>query len=234
MPRDLFQGLKDHIIFDLDARRVYESQVVSRRRVLDIGGRNAESISASNINTLKKDVESTVICTDILPEYKPDLVDDICQTAVKPETFDGVYCVAILEHVKEYWKAIDNIHEILKPGGEAFFYVPFFYPFHDEMDHHRFTFAEVARMLEQFSEIKLLLPGPDSGYGYVFWYLNTLAAIRKAPRLHTFLTRLFNAALKVVLYPVYRLNPRSYTFSEFCFFYTHLAVNHGFCAWVKK
>ena len=234
MPRDLFQGLRSVIEFDLDARAAFEASVVSKPRVLDIGGRNKESISSRNISAMNQCDQNTVVCTDILAEYRPDLVDDICNTSIRSGTFDGVYCVAILEHVTEYWKAVDNIYDVLVPGGEAFFYVPFFYPFHDEMDHHRFTYAEIVRILKPFSEIKLLMPGKDSGYGYVFWYLNTLSAISRVPRIHTLLTRAFNWVLRLALYPIYLRSSSEYTFEEFTFFYTHLAVNHGFCAWVKK
>ena len=234
MHRDLFHGLKQQLEFDLGARQKYESRVVSKSRILDVGGRNDQSISRRQIQLLNNNPRNTIICTDIIPEYGPDLIDDICHTSLKAGSFDGVYCVAILEHVTEYWRAIDNIYEILAPGGEAFFYVPFFYPFHDQMDHHRFTFTEMFRMLNKFSEKKIIMPGKESGYGYVFWYLNTLSAIARLPRLHTVLARLFNLMFKLVLFPVYKMKSRSYSFHDFAFFYIHLAVNHGFCAWVKK
>jgi hypothetical protein len=109
----------------------------------------------------------------------------ICNTTIPPASFDGICCDAILEHVTEYWKAIDNIHSILTDGGEAFIYVPFHFPYHDLMDYHRFTIKEAARMLEQFSDVKIFMDGADSGYGYVLWSTITLSKIMALPRLYT-------------------------------------------------
>ena len=237
--RDLFHGIKDKIDFRVDARVDYETRVVSKSKLLDVGGRNNESRSRTRIRELNNNLNNMVVSTDIIADYHPDLVDDICNTEIEASTYDGVYCDAILEHVTEYWKAVDNIHTILKPGGEAFFYVPFFYPFHDLMDHHRFTFTEMHRMLGQFSEVRIFLPEAESGYGYVFWYITTFGAISKFPHIHRFLSGLFNSLFKIGLYFAYklklgRLKTREYTFPEMAFFYIYLAVNHGFCAWVKK
>ena len=113
---DLFREIRDKLDFRLNIAEAYESRVVSKQWVLDIGGRNSTSKSRKRINDLNKSTENTIICTDILSDYKPDLVDDIMNTSIKPESFDGVYCDAILEHVTEYWKALDNIYFILRGG----------------------------------------------------------------------------------------------------------------------
>jgi SAM-dependent methyltransferase len=176
-----------------------------------------------------------------MPEYGPDIVDDICNTAIRPHSFDGVYCDAILEHVHEYWKAIDNIYEIVEEGGEAFFYVPFIFHFHDHMDYHRFTFTEVARMLNKFSEIKIFVPGEADGFGWVFWYVVTMTIIGRFGRLHRTLSRVTDLMLKVLLSIVYTVKRKeiqgkynNISMQEFCYYYTYLFMNHGFCAWVKK
>jgi len=233
---DIFRGIKDKLDFRLNARNDYVSRVVSKNRVLDIGGRNRFSESRRRINQLNKNPNSVVTSTDIIPEYGPDLVDDICNTAIAPNSFDGVYCDAVLEHVTEYWKAVDNIHSILADGGEAFIYVPFCYPFHDRMDYHRFTFTEVARMLERFSEVKILAPGKESGYGYVFWSMVSLTQISRFPQVHKVLALTLNGLLKIGLWIVYKLKLRSMpnTFEEVSFYWIYLYVNHGFAAWVRK
>jgi predicted SAM-dependent methyltransferase len=110
-----------------------------RNKVLDIGGRNSTSSSGRRLKRLGTNPGTSVVATDILPDYGPDLVDDICDTRIEPRSFDGVYCDAVLEHVTEYWSAIRNIHSILEEGGEAFIYVPFYFQYHDYMDYHRFT-----------------------------------------------------------------------------------------------
>ena len=231
---DFFHGIRDKIDFRLNVSEYYESRVVSKNKVLDIGGRNSLSKSRRRINKLNKNTDNVIVSTDILPEYKLDLVDDITNTQIKSESFDGIYCDAVLEHVTEYWKAVDNIYSILKKGGEAFIYVPFCFQFHDKMDYHRFTFTEVARMLEKFSEVKIFTPGVNSGYGYVIWSVLTLGRINKFPRIQSFLTVASNKLLNLLLYVVYKMKPRPHSFQEASFYYTYLLINHGFCAWVKK
>ncbi len=100
---------------DVNARIKYETSVVSKSRILDVGGRNAQSMSRERITRLGRNPDSMVVCTDIIPDYSPDLVDDICSTSIAAHSFDGVYLNAVLEHVTEYWKAIDNVYNILAP-----------------------------------------------------------------------------------------------------------------------
>ena len=125
MMYNLFRGTQEKIDFRLDCAEEYESRVVSMQSVLDIGGRNSASKSRKRINDLNKNPGNAIVCTDILPEYMPDLVDDIVNTSIKPESFDGVYCDAILEHVTEYWKALDNIYSILRGGGGGIYICSF-------------------------------------------------------------------------------------------------------------
>jgi SAM-dependent methyltransferase len=211
-------------------RKFYEKSVATKGRLLDIGGRNSESRSAARLRALGA---NDIVSTDILPDYNPDLVDDITKTTIEPESFDAVYCDAVLEHVTDYWTAIDNIHSILKPGGEAFFYVPFIYPFHDEMDYHRFTVTEIARMLDGFSEVKVFRT-TSSGYGWVLLQMLTYGAIERFPKLHTRLGNAINSLITVVARPVYKRRPREYSLDEFTTWLVDLNFSHGFCAWVRK
>lgn len=121
MMTTLFRGIKNSLDFRLNVVDEYESRVVSKSRILDIGGRNVSSKTRKRINKLNKNPDNTIVCTDILAEYKPDIVDDIVNTSIKPESFDGIYCDAILEHVTEYWKAVDNTYSILERGGGSFY-----------------------------------------------------------------------------------------------------------------
>jgi len=238
---DLFRGVRDKIDFRLNARKEYETRVASKGRILDVGGQNRFSRSCKQLEQLSQGYHNAIVCTDIIFRYKPDIVDDICDTAIKPNSFDGVYCEAILEHVKEYWKAVDNIYDIMKKNAEAFFYVPFMYHFHDFMDYHRFTFTEVARMLNKFRQVKIFVPGESDGFGWVFWYVVTMTNMPKFGHLHGILAKLTNSFLKVCLSIVYKLKEKqirqkynNISAEDFCYYYTYLFMNHGFCAWAKK
>ena len=231
---DRFGSYMPHLDPRLGVNDEYVARVVSRNRVLDIGGRNRFSKSRRKIDRLNKNPGNLVIGTDIIADYSPDLVDDICNTALAQGSFDGIYCVSVLEHVTEYWKAIDNIYGILAPGGEVFLYVPFMYPFHDKMDYHRFTFTEVCRMLAQFSEVKVFMSNKQSGIGWVFWYFVTLSLVDRVPALHKFLAIWFNLTFRLLLWLLHRFTARSSTFDDLAYRWTYLLFNHGFAAWAKK
>lgn len=233
---DIFCGVKNLIEFDPTKRNYYEKIVVSRDTLLDIGGRNSTSKSRKRIDLLKGNIENKIVSTDIYEDYGPDLIDDICHTKISQNSFEGIYCDAILEHVQQYQLAIDNIYKILVKGGEAFIFVPFFWPFHDRTDFHRFTFTELARIIERFDEKKILLPGRSSGFGYVVWFVLTYGMITKFPKIHSFLSIFTNCILGGFLFLYYHIKRKhkGVTFKEFNFFYVYLVYNYGFCAYVKK
>ena len=236
--KDLYQGIRDRIDRRFDARKEYETRIASMDVVLDIGGRNRHSISHRHLTELSTNPTTQIVSTDIVADYGPDIVDNICDSKLDSDSFDSVNCVSILEHVRDYQAAIGHIHRILKPGGEAFFYVPFFWGFHDQTDHHRFTFAEVDRMTGDFSDRKIMLPD-GNGYGGVMWLLLTFFQIAKFPTLWHWLSKISNALLVIPLTLSYAYarwfgskSPES--LRDYLFYYTHLFVNHGFCIWVRK
>ena len=188
--------MRDRIDFRINARIVYEKKIASKDSVLDVGGRNKRSRSSRRLRELSTNPNTKIVSTDVIPDYNPDIVDDICCSKIETESYDAIYCDAILEHVDDYRAAMTNMHRILKPGGELFIYVPFFWCFHDRMDYHRFTFTEVDRMMSIFSEHKLFLRD-GNGYGGVIWQLLTFYRAGKNPRLWHFLSKVTNALLTI-------------------------------------
>ncbi|GIM63016.1 hypothetical protein Pve01_79490 [Planomonospora venezuelensis] len=217
-----------------DSVKHYTRLLATSGAVLDVGGRNKESESAARLVAHGADL-SALTCTDILEKYEPDLVDDITATNIPPESFDGVYCLAVLEHVTEYPAAVANIRTILRPGGQALFYVPFMYDFHDEMDYHRFTITELKRMLNGFSEVKVFAP-QNGGYGWLLLYVLTYGVIEKWPHVHNFFAKPINSVVGVGFRLLYRLGKRGGATSadQLAHWGVHLNFNHGFYAWVRK
>lgn len=235
---DLFHGLKSAIDFRVDAREEYERRIASAATVLDIGGRNQSSRSARRLRSLAGDRVGKITCTDIVDEYRPDLVDDISDSKIPDASFDAVYCDAILEHVKDYWKAADHIRRILKPGGEVFICVPFCWCFHDRMDYHRFTFTEVARLVEGYSERRLFVCD-GRGYGGVIALVMSFFQIARWPKLSSIASTLPNLAMTVPLWFWYRLERArgrwsDVTWAEYRYYFLHLALSHSFCVWARK
>lgn len=81
---------------------------------------------------LVRDIENPY-CTDGLQEY-----------------FDVVFCLEVMEYVLSPKQAIDNLHELLAPGGILYISFPFIYPHHnpDGKDYLRYTKWAVKKLLE--------------------------------------------------------------------------------------
>jgi len=54
----------------------------------------------------------------------------------KSNSFDAVFSLAVLEHVKDPFKCAQEIERVLKPGGKLYVAVPFLQPFHAYPDHY--------------------------------------------------------------------------------------------------
>ena len=73
-----------------------------------------------------------------------DVYCDCTRMPFKPRALDGIICSEVLEHVQDATKAIQEMSQVLKPGGYLVITVPFFYPLHgvnkkDYGDFWRFT-----------------------------------------------------------------------------------------------
>ncbi|HEC35061.1 MAG TPA: methyltransferase domain-containing protein [Anaerolineae bacterium] len=54
---------------------------------------------------------------DINPAYTPNVVADICEMPFKSNSVGGIICAAILEHVYDPFRAVDEMHSVLAPRG---------------------------------------------------------------------------------------------------------------------
>lgn len=83
------------------------------------------------------------------PEYLPNVVNfeivnydttDVLgigeQLPFKDNSFDGVFSLNVLEHVKDPFQCAKEISRVLKPRGKLYCVVPFMSPYHDFPDHY--------------------------------------------------------------------------------------------------
>ncbi len=94
------------------------------------------------------------LSTDIKKFSGVDEIADVTKLRYKSNYFDIVICVSVLEHVKDYQKAVSEIFRVLKSGGEAVIVVPFLFPLHDVPDDYwRFTDYALKEILKNFSKV---------------------------------------------------------------------------------
>lgn len=61
-----------------------------------------------------------------------DLFGTAYDIPICDNSFDSAICTAVLEHLEEPEKALRECYRILKPGGVAFYSVPFIWPVHEK------------------------------------------------------------------------------------------------------
>lgn len=86
---------------------------------------------------------------DVLAEYNPDYVDDICKTSFKDNTWDLIILSQCLEHIYTPHHAIMECYRILKPGGFLIVDAPWEYRYHPEPgfdDYFRYSKSCLQRM----------------------------------------------------------------------------------------
>ena len=101
--------------------------------------------------------QSTITQIDIDIKRKPDVVADVCDLHMFTDnSFDAVFAMEVMEHVREPAKGIAEIRRVLAPGGAFISSTPFIFPLHDEpYDYYRFTKYGLAYMLRDFKDVTI-------------------------------------------------------------------------------
>jgi SAM-dependent methyltransferase len=99
---------------------------------------------------------------DIDQSRQPDYLESIDTFAHSSDSFDVIFMLEVLEHVKEPKKAVANIFRLLKPSGRLIASVPFLLPVHDSPDDYfRFTSFGLKHLLSAFESVSV---SPRNGY----------------------------------------------------------------------
>ncbi|MGI9294312.1 MAG: class I SAM-dependent methyltransferase [Pseudomonadales bacterium] len=165
----------------------------SGRRVLEVGcGVGLDSFTMAQHGLQVTAVDLTDIAVETVKErFKDHGLDgefraaDACALPFEDNQFDYVYSFGVLHHTADTEKSIDEVHRVLKPGGEAkimlynlhslnevvhrLLQVPF-----EEKDKvcpvvRRFTKAEVKSIFQKYSNVDIDLDFVfGEGYGNLF------------------------------------------------------------------
>jgi SAM-dependent methyltransferase len=133
-------------------------RIIARsKNILDIGGGFRFQKGLEKYKKLFEN--SNYIVLDIESSYRPDIVGDVHNLPQQSESVDAVICKAVLEHVYNPHKAVDEIYRILKKSGKCLVYVPFLYPYHGQKegynDYYRYTDDGIRYLFRKFSSIEI-------------------------------------------------------------------------------
>ena len=149
----------------------FERQVIDRATkpvVLVLGG----SIVGSGMEEVVASPRLRVVETDIALSDRVHLICDGHDIPFAEGTFDGVIVQAVLEHVLDPYRCVDEIHRVLKPGGVVYAETAFMQGVHGgRYDFMRFTWLGHRRLFRRFAEIESGSScGPGMALGWAHRY----------------------------------------------------------------
>jgi SAM-dependent methyltransferase len=92
---------------------------------------------------------------DISPHGNVDVVGDGMAMPFLDAAFDGAVLDAVLEHVPDPWRLVDEVRRVLRPGGFVLAHAPFLYPYHGAPhDYFRYTDEGLRQVFREFEEVE--------------------------------------------------------------------------------
>jgi SAM-dependent methyltransferase len=145
------------------------------RRTLIVGGATA----GKGIDVLLDNPEIGPVETDVYIGSRTAAICDGHDLPFPAESFDAVVLQAVLEHVVDPARVVDEVHRVLRPAGLVYAETPFMQQVHSgAYDFTRFTMTGHRRLFRRFDQIEAgVVCGPATA---VVWSLRYLA--RSIPR----------------------------------------------------
>lgn len=137
-------------------------------RVLILGG----SIEGMGMRPLIERSEIELVDTDVAFGPRTKIVCDAHDIPFADGSFDGVVAQAVLEHVADPYRCVDEIHRVLKPDGLVYAETPFMQQMHGApYDFTRFTIQGYRRLFRHFEEIDCATcTGPGMALAWAYKY----------------------------------------------------------------
>jgi SAM-dependent methyltransferase len=148
------------------ADQVVEDCYPKKPRVLVVGGAT-EGGGMAEIAS-RNDIE--FVDTDVYYGPRSNIICDGHDLPFEDATFDGVLIQAVLEHVLDPVRCVEEIHRVLKPDGMVYAESAFLQSVHEgQYDFMRFTDLGHRRLFRKFSEVRRgIVMGPGAGLAWSY------------------------------------------------------------------
>ena len=137
-------------------------------RILVIG--SGKSLQSAADHYLDERYAKQTMNLDIDPKFpRIDVAADGHELPFKNDLFHAVIIDAVLEHVKNPNRVVDEIHRVVREGGYVYAEIPFIQGFHaDPYDYQRFTTTGIRHLFSGFEEIDAgVCVGPSSALSWI-------------------------------------------------------------------
>lgn len=149
---DIFSPVFPHWISE---RRRLRKRITPQMLAVDIGSGNTRIMDG-------------VVNVDVMPYPNVDVVTSADRLPLADDSVDIVFSIAVLEHVPDPHAAIAELVRVLRPGGDAYVFVPFMQGFHAApYDYQRFTRPGLELALGALTVERTESFGPTSGLVWV-------------------------------------------------------------------
>jgi len=151
-------------------------------------------------------IEGDVTYTDVAFGKNVMCIADAHDLPFVAQTFDACFAIAVLEHVADPYRCVDEMMRVLRPGGYIFAETPFMQPVHmREYDFTRFTYLGHRRLFRRFDDIRSgIAGGPGTSASQLLRYAITSTSSKSSVR------RWVHLAAILVTYPLRWLDHLSY------------------------
>ena len=151
---------------------VYPHWVSEKRRLRK---KLVAGVVAIDVGSGNSRVADDVVNVDVMPYPNVDVVTAAERLPFAAESVDIVISIAVLEHVQDSDAAIAEFVRVLRPGGEAYIFVPFIQGFHAApYDYRRYTRPGLEQALRGLRVVRTENLGPTGG---LIWVLGEWLSI---------------------------------------------------------
>lgn len=196
--KNTISNLVPKISLNVKADKNYKkicSMLADNSKILVIGG----SIKGNGMDVIYASESFDIVGSDVTFGPYTTLICDAHDIPFNDGIFDCVIIQAVLEHVLEPQRCVDEAHRVLKKSGVVYVETPFMQQVHmKQYDFTRFTHLGHRRLFRCFEEID---SGPSCGPGMALawsysYFLRSFTSNRMLLRILSFFARITSFFLK--------------------------------------